>query len=84
VVGSAEHFVEYPLDNNVGTNHVAQQRLAFSLRAHAAGIADQPIAVGEAFQLPIDDSDKPGAFDISMEERGKLREKGYTVVPVVF
>jgi hypothetical protein len=84
VVGSSEHFVTYHLDNNIGYNHIAQKHVTFSRRAHVSGIAHQPIAIGEAFQLPIDDSDKRGAFGISERERRELREKGYWVVPVVF
>ena len=84
VVGSSELFVTYYLDNKNDKEHIAQQCLTFSLRAHASGIGHQPIGIGEAFQLPIDDSDKRGAFYISVKERRELREKGYTVVPVVY
>ena len=84
VVDYSELFVTYNLDNKKDKNHIAQQRVTFSLRAHASGIGHQPIAIGEAFQLPIDDADKRGAFEISVEKRRELRAKGNTVVPVVF
>ena len=66
VVGYSELFVTYNLDNKKDKNHIAQQRVTFSLRAHASKIAYQLVAIGEAFQLPVDDSDKRGAFDISV------------------
>ena len=84
VVGSSELFVTYYLDNKNDKEHIAQQCLTFSLRAHASGIGHQPIGIGEAFQLPIDDSDKRGAFYISVKKRRELRAKGYTVVPVLY
>ena len=66
VVGSSELFVTYYLDNKNDKEHIAQQRVTFSLRAHASKIAYQLVAIGEAFQLPVDESDKRGAFDISV------------------